>query len=508
MYKIIFIDDEISTLKFLINALDWEEYGIVIVGTANGGKEGIDLYKRTRPDIIIVDIKMPSMNGIDFSTIVREEDKRVKIIILSAYGEFQYAQSALRLQIKDYLLKPLDEDKLEDIIRKLLVELEDDFELEKSVETNRYELCEKKLQHLMIADSGPDILQSFFKENKSEFSDCNRVISILVTNVSLHDNNYSIYNIIRQSSRELFGFRCSVVMKSKMKIYLFVEAEIFQTNKNRFLECFHHNGIDFCMGISSIVTNENLVHGLWQAEASRYYCFFSEKPMQFYHDNIYFITKDISNLPYSKKDLIALINKMDYKHLFEELYSDLKELYDQYLHPECIYEFIFDILINIKIEFTKSLGEYSIELLRHISIDSLISNWNKAILLDYLKGVFLDLQLEISKIYNEQQEYFVIRRSKQFTEEKFADPRFTLQEVADYVGISKNYFSKVFKDMEGKTYWDYLTEYRMKQAKLLLKNSSKSINEISYAVGYESVNHFSRKFKEMEGISPLQYRKG
>jgi Response regulator containing CheY-like receiver domain and AraC-type DNA-binding domain len=501
VYKIIFVDDEISTLKFLTNALDWEEYGIEIVGTANDGKEGIDLYRKTKPDIIIVDIKMPSMNGIDFSAIVREVDKRVKIIILSAYGEFQYAQSALRLQIKDYLLKPLDEERLDDVIRKLLVELEDDYELEK-------ELCEKKLQHLLMTDSGSDVFQSFFKEHKNEFYECNRVISILVTNVSLQDNDYSIYNIIRQSSKELFGRSCIVVMKSKRKIFIVLEAEIFQTKKDQLLERFHHDGIEFCMGISRVVTNENLIQGLWQADMSRYYCFFSEKTVQYYHDNIHFITNDISNLSYTQKDLITSISKMEYKNLFEKLQCDLKELYNQYLHPDCIYEFVLDMLINIKIEFTKNLGEYSIELLRHISRDSLISYWNKHILMEYLQSIFLDLQHEVSKICNEQQEYFVLRYAKQLTEEKYSDSKFTLQEVADYVGISKNHFSKIFRDMEGKTYWDYLTEYRMKQAKLLLNNSLKSINEISNEVGYESVNHFSRKFKEMEGVSPLQYRKG
>lgn len=506
MYKIIFIDDEVSTLKFLTNAINWDEYGIEIVGTADDGKAGIDLYRSTKPDIIIVDIKMPGINGIDFSTIIREEDKRVKIIILSAYGEFQYAQSALRLQIKDYLLKPIDEDRLEEVIKKLLEEFENEHELENSFEANRYELYEKKLQHIFLTDSGSDILKSFFKEHISELSNCNMVISIFVTNGSLHINNYTIYSIIRQNSKELFGFTCSVVMKSKMKIYIFLTANIFQTNKNQFIDRLHNNGIAFCMGISGNITNEDLVQALWQAETSQYYCFFSKKAIQYYNDNFHFTT-DTFNLPYSIEDIITSISKIDCMLLFEKLRINLKELYNRYLHPEYIYEFVFDVLIRIKIEITKDFGEYSNELLRHISMDGLITKWNKDILMEYMQDVFFDLQREVSIICKERQEYFVIRRTKQFTDERYSDSSLTLQEVADYVCFSKNHFSKVFRDLEGKTYWDYLTEYRMKQAKWLLNNSLKSINEISLAVGYVSVNHFSRKFKEIEGISPIQYRK-
>jgi len=152
VYKIIFLDDELITLRMLKTVIDWQNYRITVCGTASDGDEGINLFQQVEPDIVIADIRMPKMNGIEFARAIRQTPKRVKIILLSAYAEFEYAQSAIGYQISDYLLKPLDENKLEVAIARIVQELDRDNTVSSTVENYRMEQAEKQLQQLFVRD--------------------------------------------------------------------------------------------------------------------------------------------------------------------------------------------------------------------------------------------------------------------------------------------------------------------------------------------------------------------
>lgn len=104
--------------------------------------------------------------------------------------------------------------------------------------------------------------------------------------------------------------------------------------------------------------------------------------------------------------------------------------------------------------------------------------------------------------------YYIVKVAKTYTKENYKNPNLSLQEVADAVGISRTYFSTVFRDLTGEKYWDYLTGCRIEQAKKLLRETNLSQGEISIMVGYTSEFHFSRKFKETVGLSPNKFRKG
>ena len=114
MYKIVFIDDEAITLKLLEALLDWNSYGIEVAGTAGDGYAGLELCRRVKPDIVIMDIKMPHMTGVDLSEMLRKSNQTVKLIFLSAYAEFEYAQSAISNKVSGYLLKPVSRDALQE----------------------------------------------------------------------------------------------------------------------------------------------------------------------------------------------------------------------------------------------------------------------------------------------------------------------------------------------------------------------------------------------------------
>ena len=124
MISIALIDDEESSLRLMCGIVEWDQLGYSIVGTATDGLEGLTLYTAHKPDVIIVDIRMPIMDGLEFIKRVRQHNDGVKIIILSAYGEFDYAQKAIDLGVSAYLLKPLNEDKLTEMLQAIKSEIE------------------------------------------------------------------------------------------------------------------------------------------------------------------------------------------------------------------------------------------------------------------------------------------------------------------------------------------------------------------------------------------------
>ena len=125
MYKVIVVEDETMVRRGIILTIDWAALDCVIAGEAANGEEGAELAVRLSPDIIVTDVKMPRMDGVEMITKLREQGCRAKFIILTAYSDFKYAQSALRLGVSDYLLKPLKDGDLEQAVTRIIDQLEE-----------------------------------------------------------------------------------------------------------------------------------------------------------------------------------------------------------------------------------------------------------------------------------------------------------------------------------------------------------------------------------------------
>ena len=125
MYKVIVVEDETMVRRGIILTIDWAALDCVIAGEAANGEEGAELAVRLSPDIIVTDVKMPRMDGVEMITKLREQGCRAKFIILTAYSDFKYAQSALRLGVSDYLLKPLRDGDLEHAVGHIREQMEE-----------------------------------------------------------------------------------------------------------------------------------------------------------------------------------------------------------------------------------------------------------------------------------------------------------------------------------------------------------------------------------------------
>ncbi len=137
MYKLLLVDDEVDVREGLLSEIDWEKHGFAVEGTAENGREAMELIDRLSPDVVLTDISMPFMDGLALSDWIRREHPAVRIVLLSGYDEFEYAQRAIKLDIDEYILKPFDAEQIVQVLNKVKDRLDVEIARRKDMELLR-----------------------------------------------------------------------------------------------------------------------------------------------------------------------------------------------------------------------------------------------------------------------------------------------------------------------------------------------------------------------------------
>jgi|GEM_PF-6426105 len=510
MYKVIFIDDEAVTLNLLRSAIDWEKYSIVVSGTANDGEEGIVLFRQVEPDIVVADIRMPKMNGIEFADVIRQTNKKVKILFLSAYADFEYAQNAIKHQICEYLLKPLDEDKLEVAIARIVREIDRENAISDTIVNYRMEQAEEKLQQLLIQNRETRLSNEVVeipKEILDTFVGTDILIDVLSAKETQNLKDYTYFEIIRQLFKDRLGPATSMIMISPVELIVLTTSSEFQLELGGILSTLHQHDKPVKIGISSINRPFELVQAYHQAESALSQCFYTGEELCIYSDNIYFSNDLTINLADFEQQITDLVEQGKSGDLIDVFQARLFDLFRKRVNPSLIYDFVFDVLTWIRIAILKHYRDAAINCLYSIDQNRLRVCTTKEALVMYLNLLLQTISKSIIEMLAEDSGYYVVKRAKDYTKDHYTQVDFSLQDVADYVGLSKNHFSRVFHEITGQKFWDYVTQHRVEKAKELLKKSNSSNYDISLAIGYASEFYFSKKFKMVVGLTPQQFRK-
>ncbi len=177
------------------------------------------------------------------------------------------------------------------------------------------------------------------------------------------------------------------------------------------------------------------------------------------------------------------------------------------VNPSLLYDFVFDVFNWVKIAITKQYPASPLADLGSIDRNRLRACASTETFVAYLTLHLQTIGEEVNGLLAEDPGYYVVRRAKDYAREHYSAVEFSLQDVADYVGLSKNHFSRVFHKTTGMKFWDYVTQLRIEKAKELLKKSNRSNYEICRAIGYESEFYFSKVFKRVVGVGAQQYRR-
>lgn len=526
MIKIMIVDDELIVregIKFIVDK--GFENQIEIVSMAKTGREAIEAFEKKRPHIVLMDIQMPGINGIEAIERIRDLNPHTRFVIISAYEQFEYAKSAVQLGVEDYILKPINREKLTHLLQKIKYEINEENRL-KQKEIEIQEKFDKILPALEYGFIYSIIMNNDYKKESHDYHQLldikKEYAYIMVIELGEGENPKQLSNKIGigvkstiqyEHIRKAIKYKCMSVVGPLMvnRIVVLVYEEMHES--------------EYKQRIKAVELAEVMVKRLLDITKSEAYigiggCHKLRHMNISYNEAIKAIGKITDEKILHIKDAVK---SSDQICSMIKLKSDEEEIIRKVEEGN-----IEEVEKNMQLFFQKLQINFpsNMAMIRGILTELMVlvytTNYNLESV-NYSR-TYMD---EISKIQQFYElENYCITAAKEITnhvrEEKenkvslvietamdYIDKNFSkdirLKEVAEEVAISPQYFSKIFKKELGVNFIEYLTQIRMEHAKKMLKDKSMSIKEICFIIGYNDPNYFSRLFKKVEGVSPTDY---
>ncbi|MBZ6005304.1 MULTISPECIES: response regulator transcription factor [Paraclostridium] len=490
MYKLYLLDDEPFILEGLKYIIDWEEYGFDVVGTSSNGEDGFNFIKNEDVDLIITDIMMPKMTGLELISNLKKINHNAKFIVLSAFQEFQYAKEAISMGAENYLTKPIDEDELIQTIEGVKKKIEK-IKLEK-VDTK---IFKNDLILKLICNKNNDGVLDRLRLEGVNLNYKNLCVVILEFAEGGNINN-NILNHIDNLNYEY-------CVNLQNQILIIMDKESINKDTLRNLKD------DF-----SSITNEQIYisRGKYVDSIDNLNCSYqSAKDIHEYklvYPNISWIREykeksyNLENIDYIdfnhlKKLLLNKDNKESLNYI-ESIFSKLKK--DENLTVKQIKTKSIEVFLNVYNYFNdskiiKGLDLYLEKVINSVNLDQIQVELNNMIKHrqskleetdDSISPIILKLLRNIEKNYSKD---------------------LNLKEISETYNINSIYLGQLFQKETGILFSDYLNNFRVNKAKNLLVETSLKAAEIGELVGYANKNYFYRKFKDIVGITPSEWRK-
>lgn len=519
MKTIMVVDDESLVRIGMQSIVDWNQHGYEMLGTYKNGLEAWRAIQQTSPDVLLTDIQMPEMDGIELIKLVREHYPETSIIILSSHQDFDYARTAIQMQVHDYILKhKLEADELIKILSRL------QFSNKKSDSTPNQLNSEKKkfLKSTRPRNKDPKVqLDKFSALSKKVKEDKHSFIAWFSFQPYKSDNDSQVeLKTITATIEDHFSRNKSVLLLGEdMEM---VHGFCFSTNNTvRDLESISQlmnqvvHTIKIQLNVQMSVSIGPFSTQIDDAVLSRTT---TEEALlrSFYVGPSLFLTRELDGFRnFSKEEWILIRKKtrqLIFGEQFEELYSWIIE-YGQQLEKEHIYpseairlcrmvinNLIDSIMSTYHIDILKFKGE-AVSVVQHLRRMETLTSWQAvtAVVKTLLESITATLQ----EIKNEKSWVKVVI---DYIDCHYNEP-IMLEDAAKVVNFSLNYLSRRFHEETGFSFTDYLTRKRVDKAMELFQQSNLSTEEIAYRVGYPNPNYFTKVFKRISGLTVTEFKK-
>lgn len=522
MYSVFIVDDEVIVREGIRSKIDWETSGFSFAGEAADGEIALSMIQDIKPDILITDIKMPFMDGLELARMAKKLQPWIRIIILSGHDEFEYAKKAISIGVEDYMLKPFTADDLLASMLKVAKELDkqkqqftDINRMKSALETNAVLMREKLLTDIVMGSiTGPDAVQ---KASEQHINLIARYYQVLVS--ELHTKEENVNDLIMAKTKLL-----SLTRDEPALISFFIAPEklvcIILSSDQETLEDTAYNLADSIQHEIIADGKCNVVTAIGSSVDRTAYLSTSYKDA----DHI------LKVCGYNGRNKITGVN--DIRKDEEESFSlpvndplvdrlkfagegEIDQIIAQYMELiggnqgqfSVIASYLLvDVIVAVS-KLVEDLGgdikDEMPELVTRGFVDNAVQS----------EKIFID---EVRRILNQVLEYRnshmqgrygdVILKAKKYIEANYADQDICLHSVADEVHLSPNHFSTIFSQECGITFIEHLTNVRIEQAKKLLKDGQKRSADVAYEVGFNDPHYFSFIFKKTTGMTPRDYR--
>ncbi|MDO4323780.1 MAG: response regulator [Lachnospiraceae bacterium] len=535
MLKVFLVEDEVIMRNGIKRNIPWEQEGFTFVGEASDGELAWPLIKKTKPDILITDIRMPFMDGLELSELVRKEMPDTKIIILSGYSEFDYAKQAITLGVTDYLLKPITSEKLMEAVRRVgdiireehahrdLVaqykkEMQENISLEKKKLFDSIVLQNHSTRELLEQGRllGMDLTAAFYTVllfklmTPGESQTYSKELVYAGERVNEEINRWE--NVLAfDRGPEGWAFLLKAESQEQMENDLKrLEEKICELLKDN-MELRH-----FC-GIGDTVQRMSDIRHSYQSASKAFASRFFVEKSQFVRASQIekgklMETQDMSLISVDSSKINRKLVENFLKVGVAEEIDDFVEEYFDNIGPENYRSLMFChyLIVDMNFcayQFLESLGLDPAALPGECREVDQFSDYATSPegMMRYVKRLFTEtLRLRDSSARNKYQ--YIIEAAKTCVLENFQNNEFSMNQAAAMVNISPSYFSTLFRQETGTTFIEYLTDVRLGKAKELLMCTDMRSSEIGYQVGYKDSHYFSYIFKKICGCTPKEYR--
>ena len=526
-YKVLLVDDEEEVIQVIMKKINWEGIGFLVAGYANNGIRALEMVEEVQPDVIMTDIKMPFMDGMEMAHRIRTEYPAIKILFFTGFDEFEYAKGAIHLEAEEYILKPVNSVELTNVFTRLKIKLDQEINEKRSVEilqkyymeslpllqANFYSsLIEGRIHEEEI----PHYLSDYRLSFPGPFFCC-LVIHTSSSRIPENMNPLLLSTSVHKQAKErlaekwqakCFSYLGNTVLLPQMK----AENEVSELTDecDRFCKYAHSIiGAVVTIGIGQVCSDILALSQSYKSarEAVSYRA-------------IYGASRAINMKEAVPKKIgkPGPVNDGDLPGLFKAIRlgseNDVNEAAERYLDHMCFPE--------------KSLQQHHVDMMELVSIlyrfvvnnDIEAEDFSGDIrklytgLLDlepdalrkWLVGCSLSFREKLIHARSRSTKSFV-SRAEEYVQNNYADEELSLDSVCEALGVSNSYFSSIFKKETGNSFISYLTDYRMDQASAQLIETNEKSYIIAKNVGYADPNYFSYVFKRRFGVSPSKYRR-
>ena len=534
--KVFLVEDEMVIRRGIKNSIDWEKEGYIFCGEASDGELAYPMIIKEKPDILITDIRMPFMDGLELCKLVKEELPNIKILILSGYDEFDYAKEAIRLGVTEYLLKPISSGKLlealngvsesirrekedKDLVRKYMEEMRENTEHEK----------QKFFEQVIAGNlSMADALET---GKKYEMNLSAGMYNLLLFRFTLGEEN--------RKSGELLGEAEYAIKKLTERLeYVFefqrdVEGWAFllmADNEEQMSERVkelskdleeimkNYSTITYFGGIGQpVVRLRELEESFREAERALAARFTMELNRIISVEDIR-MAQNVDTLDDIEITSFGEIEKtrtMLEKFLNNGAEDEIDEFVDVYINelPEenlksvLMRQYIIMDAYIVMMSFCEKIEGIEGEM--QAQSEELKNSMKTIQTLEEIKNyirMLLKKIIGVRDTISGRRYSDIIEIAKDQIRKTYMSDEISLNTIAAEVGMSPSYFSSIFSKEMGKTFVEYLTEIRMDRAKELLMCSSMKTSEIGYEVGYKDPHYFSYIFKKTQNCTPKEFR--
>ena len=525
-YKVILVDDEAEVIDIMEAKIRWSELGFEVVGSAKNGVKALELVEKLQPDVVLTDIRMPYMDGLELSRKLNQDYPNIYIILCTGFDEFEYAKEAVHLDIKEYLLKPISAAELSESLMRLKENL--DKEREEKLNVRK--------------------LENYFQESLPALQS-NLFISLMEGRVSEED--YARFSAAYQVNMKGPLFCCIVFHTSEnhvpegmnpLLLSMSVEREIRQ----RLVEKWHCKEFLYLGNtvlIMEMGSEEQMVPITDECDR---FCRWAYRVMGAVVtagigtvcDNLFNI-----NLSYegareavSYRVLYVTQRAINIREIVPKEQATLSLLEEGRMHdlfrairvgnPEKIEEAVQKEIQKIH-KHTVTIGQYHLAAMETVSnfykfcannspdfneiagnvpnLYEKVPQMDESSLTSWMNEMARMISEELKTARNSTS-HRLVTEAQLLVREKYMDASISLDVVCSILGVSNSYFSSVFKKETGKSFISYLTDYRMDIAEELILSGETKSYKVAEKVGYLDANYFSYVFKKRFGVSPSKYR--